>query len=287
MNLVILESPFAGEVDINVKYARSCLRNSLYRGEAPSASHLLYTQPGVLDDTVPAERILGIDAGLSWRKASVGSVVYLDRGLSGGMIYGIQKAKDDGKKVVGRYQDPALLKALGIPTVPVDPVKLLELGIAIDFDPNSKLGGTVANNGAVSPELVILESPFAGEVELNVKYARAAMRDSLFRTEAPSVSHLLYTQDGVLDDTVPAERTMGIDAGLTWRAATTKSVVYLDRGLSGGMVYGIKKAQADGKKIEARFLDPKLLKDLGIPTVAIDPAKTAELGLDLDLARAA
>ena len=49
-------------------------------------------------------------------------------------------------------------------------------------------------------KLVILESPFAGDVKRNTAYARAALRDSLLRGEAPIASHLLYTQDGVLDD---------------------------------------------------------------------------------------
>ena len=39
---------------------------------------------------------------------------------------------------------------------------------------------------------VILESPYAGNVEENVAYARAAVRDSLLRGEAPIASHLLY-----------------------------------------------------------------------------------------------
>jgi hypothetical protein len=50
MKRVILESPFAGDVERNLRYARAALRDSLHRGEAPLASHLLYTQPGVLLD---------------------------------------------------------------------------------------------------------------------------------------------------------------------------------------------------------------------------------------------
>jgi hypothetical protein len=48
MKLVIIESPYAGEVEANVAYARACMRDSLGHGEAPIASHLLYTQPGIL-----------------------------------------------------------------------------------------------------------------------------------------------------------------------------------------------------------------------------------------------
>ena len=99
MKLVIVESPYAGDVEKNVEYARRCVRDSLLRGEAPIASHLLYTQPGILDDDIPAERQHGIDAGLAWRAVAQASVVYVDLGVSRGMEYGIAAAKDAGVPV--------------------------------------------------------------------------------------------------------------------------------------------------------------------------------------------
>lgn len=103
MKLVILESPYAADTEaarvLNIQYARAALHDSLMRGEAPIASHLLYTQPGVLDDSIPAERQMGIDAGLAWRTAAEGSVVYTDRGISKGMHYGITKMWEEGKSV--------------------------------------------------------------------------------------------------------------------------------------------------------------------------------------------
>lgn len=99
MRLVIIESPYAGDVERNVEYARACVRDSLQRGEAPIASHLLYTQPGILKDDVPAERKLGIEAGLAWRKVAHASVVYTDLGISPGMEYGIKAAQQAGLPV--------------------------------------------------------------------------------------------------------------------------------------------------------------------------------------------
>ncbi len=93
MRLVIIESPYAGDVEANLEYARRCVRDSLARGEAPIASHLLYTQPGILNDDVPIERQQGIDAGLAWRRVAEASVVYTDRGVSAGMQYGIRAAE--------------------------------------------------------------------------------------------------------------------------------------------------------------------------------------------------
>jgi hypothetical protein len=100
--------------------------------------------------------------------------------------------------------------------------------------------------------LVIVESPYAGDVEKHVRYARAAMRDCLRRGEAPYASHLLYTQDGVLDDRIPEDRTLGIEAGLAWGHRAEATVVYLDCGMSNGMKMGIARANADGRPIEYR-----------------------------------
>lgn len=83
MKLVIIESPYAGDIEANEEYARKALLDSLKRGEAPIASHLLYTQ--VLDDNVPEQRELGIDAGLAWRIKCDYAVFYIDRGWSSGM----------------------------------------------------------------------------------------------------------------------------------------------------------------------------------------------------------
>jgi hypothetical protein len=102
--------------------------------------------------------------------------------------------------------------------------------------------------------LVIIESPYAGDVEANVDYARAAVRDSLLRGEAPIASHLLYTQPGILDDDIPSERQHGIDAGLAWRRVAEASVVYTDRGISRGMEYGIEAARAAGIPVEFRSI---------------------------------
>lgn len=103
VRLVIIESPYAGNVEENTAYARACVRDSLLRGEAPIASHLLYTQPGILDDNVSIERQHGIDAGLAWRKVAEASVVYGDLGITKGMNYGIEAAREAGIPVEYRY----------------------------------------------------------------------------------------------------------------------------------------------------------------------------------------
>lgn len=103
-------------------------------------------------------------------------------------------------------------------------------------------------------KLVVIESPYAGDVDRNVKYARACMKDCFERNEAPFVSHLLYTQEGVLDDNVAEERKKGMEAGFLWGDKAEKTVVYTDLGISNGMKEGIVRAVKVGRKIEYRSL---------------------------------
>ena len=103
-------------------------------------------------------------------------------------------------------------------------------------------------------KLVAIESPFAGDIEKNLEYARAAMADSLHRGEAPLASHLLYTQPGILDDSIPEERMLGIHAGFAWNSHADLVAVYTDRGTSNGMKYGIEAANKNGTPIEYRTI---------------------------------
>jgi hypothetical protein len=64
------------------------------RGEAPIASHLLYTQPGILRDEIPEERQHGIDAGHAWLRFAWLMAVYIDYGISRGMKAAMQRARE-------------------------------------------------------------------------------------------------------------------------------------------------------------------------------------------------
>lgn len=111
---------------------------------------------------------------------------------------------------------------------------------------------------------VILESPFKGKGETkeekeintqkNIQYARACLRDCALRGESALASHLLWTQEGVLDDNDPEERKLGIELGLVWGNEAEKTVVYQDYGISEGMTYGIKRAEKEGRIVEFRNL---------------------------------
>lgn len=102
--------------------------------------------------------------------------------------------------------------------------------------------------------LVIVESPLSGDVPRNIRYARACMRDALMRGDAPFASHLLYAQEGILDDLKPDERGLGIVAGFEWGRAAEATVVYTDLGISAGMKLGIQDAELSRRPVEYRKL---------------------------------
>lgn len=113
-------------------------------------------------------------------------------------------------------------------------------------------------------KLVVIESPLSGDFEKNVRYAKLCIFDALVNHgEAPYASHLLYTQ--CLDDEVPEQRKLGMEAGFFWGQAATTRVVYTDLGISGGMKAGIAKAVELGQVVEYRTLPPNLLEKLDDP----------------------
>lgn len=103
---VIVETPCAGDIERNLTYLRACLHDCLLRGEAPFASHAIYTQPGVLRDELPEERALGIAAGFAWKDLAAKTVVYENLGRSNGMQSGIEHAYARGQCVEFRILGP-------------------------------------------------------------------------------------------------------------------------------------------------------------------------------------
>ncbi|MBS3071288.1 hypothetical protein J4407_03240 [Candidatus Pacearchaeota archaeon] len=108
------------------------------------------------------------------------------------------------------------------------------------------------------PRLVVMESPYKAETEeeldRNLRYARACMRDCFIKGDYPFASHLLYTQEGVLDDNNLDERRLGIEAGLEWVKIAEATIVYTDYGITDGMKRGIDRAEKEGRIVEYRNL---------------------------------
>lgn len=122
MPLVVVESPLRGKVPAwcprwlaplaervgryrNRRYALRCVRDSLLRGEAPYASHVLFDQHGLLNDAVASERDAGMFAGFAWGSQADVRAVYVDHGVSTGMRRGI-KQRPPGQIVEFRRLSP-------------------------------------------------------------------------------------------------------------------------------------------------------------------------------------
>lgn len=134
--------------------------------------------------------------------------------------------------------------------------------------------------------LVIVESPFQGEVDRNAGYAVRAMADCRRRGEAPFASHILYGLTGVADDNDPEQRALGIEMGLAWGRAADATVCYADLGISPGMLQGISRAVAEGRPIEYRYLDAPEKNNppdhaVVIPTRLARRERVAELLLEM------
>jgi hypothetical protein len=115
VGFIVLESPFKTctitlsptsryliEENENIRYGRACMRDCLLRGEGVFGSHLLYTLPGALDDSIQEERELGIQAGFAVGQFAERRVFYVDRGITSGMAWGLQAARELGQTCEAR-----------------------------------------------------------------------------------------------------------------------------------------------------------------------------------------
>lgn len=98
---VVIESPYSDSngrsIAANTKYAQECMRDSIGRGEAPFASHLLY--PQVLNEALLCERMKGIALGYTVGELASKVAVYVDYGRSNGMNQAIEYYREQGKQI--------------------------------------------------------------------------------------------------------------------------------------------------------------------------------------------
>lgn len=110
--LVCVESPYratdAFTLEQHKTYAEYAMQDCFKRGEAPFASHLLYTP--ILDDDCLPERLQGIEAGLLWGVHCDFVASYRDMGLSEGMRQAEEHWGKLGKRIERRTIDPRLWK---------------------------------------------------------------------------------------------------------------------------------------------------------------------------------
>ena len=93
MKLVYIASTYAGDIPNNVERAKEYCKQALEQGVIPVAPHLLY--PQFLEDSDPAERSLGLRAGLELL-ARCEEMWIFGEGISPGMSREIQFAQGLG-----------------------------------------------------------------------------------------------------------------------------------------------------------------------------------------------
>lgn len=99
MDIVVIVSPAKPE-NLGLSYARSCVRNSLLRGEVPLPVALMFDN--ILLPENPAEREAGIVAACFAAERADRVAVYIDEGISEEMRRVIARAIECGVPVVYR-----------------------------------------------------------------------------------------------------------------------------------------------------------------------------------------
>ena len=122
-------------------------------------------------------------------------------------------------------------------------------------------------------KLVYICSPYAGDIESNVEFAKAACHYAMRQGCAPVAVHLLYPQ--FLDDAVSSEREAGIRMGLQVLAACEELWV-CGAHISSGMRQEIAEAKRLG--IPIRYVTAAQIKEM-----ECKPEETPSAGLTLRL----
>lgn len=129
--------------------------------------------------------------------------------------------------------------------------------------------------------VVTVESPFKSDIPqktvLFAYYAQLAMLDCMERGEVPFASHLLYTQ--VLMDGKSEEREKGMKMGRAVSELTSKTVAYVDFGISEGMRKGILDAKWANRPIEERRLFPDAISHDELELLVVNEASKRILPL--------
>lgn len=110
--LVVIESPYSGDIEGNTAYLHRALRHSIDSGENPYASHRMF--PGILDEYKEHERELGMRLGYGWAKHAEAFIFYMDRGFSDGMKRAMMVYAKFDNPIIARWIDrPGDHKELG------------------------------------------------------------------------------------------------------------------------------------------------------------------------------
>ncbi len=112
-------------------------------------------------------------------------------------------------------------------------------------------------------DLIIVESPYAGDIEANIAYAKRACLDCIENGETPFASHLFFPQ--FLNEQEEVEREFGIERGYEigtafyWTSICRvefnfRVAFYIDNGWSPGMELALEWWTRLGAECQIRRL---------------------------------
>lgn len=119
-------------------------------------------------------------------------------------------------------------------------------------------------------KLVYIASPYAGDVEGNVEFAKAACRYAAAQGCTPVAVHLMYPR--FLDDRVPKEREAGLKMGRRVLAACEEIWLCGER-----MSAGMKAEEAEAKRLGIPI---RLVPSSSVRSV-MEPGEKQERGEDI------
>lgn len=108
--------------------------------------------------------------------------------------------------------------------------------------------------------MVYICSPYAGNIEENVRNARRYSRFAVDKGYLPITPHLLYPQ--FLDDGMQSERDLGMFFGIVLMDKCSEVWVFGER-ISAGMKIEIDRARCKGYKV--RYFNSDCLEPTGPP----------------------
>lgn len=95
--VVYICSPYRGDKDRNIAYARELVKRALSAGLSPICPHLYL--PQILDDDKPEERKQALRVGLELLNSCSVVIVGARYGISDGMKAEIERARELGKRI--------------------------------------------------------------------------------------------------------------------------------------------------------------------------------------------
>lgn len=111
------------------------------------------------------------------------------------------------------------------------------------------------------PQVVYIAAPYAGDVEANVAFAKQAALYAMSAHCVPFVPHLQFP--AFLDDNVPNQRALGIQANLELLRRCDELWVFNYKGISAGMQQEI--TYADQHSIPVKYISLFSFENIKLP----------------------